>query len=166
MTPTHTVLDSPIGALTVVADGGVIIGLYFPRHWYRPHRAAFGPRTDDGFDDVTAQLAAYLAGTRKQFDLPMRAEGDPFQRRVWEQIEQVRYGQTTTYGAITTALGEQSDARDVGAAVGRNPLSILVACHRVVGKDGALTGYAGGLERKQFLLDLEKPAPEERGQLW
>jgi methylated-DNA-[protein]-cysteine S-methyltransferase len=166
MTPKHAIVDSPLGELTVVADDGVLTGLYFPHHWTRPDRTSFGPRDDLAFDEVTSRLKEYFADERREFDLPMRAEGDEFQRGVWAQIAKIPYGETTTYGDIATALGDPSLARAVGAAVGRNPLSILVACHRVVGKNGALTGYAGGLQRKQHLLELEQPAPEERGQLW
>jgi methylated-DNA-[protein]-cysteine S-methyltransferase len=166
MTPKHAIVDSPLGALTVVADDGVVTGLYFPHHWTRPDRTAFGPRDALAFDEVTRQLKEYFAGERREFDLPTRAEGDEFQHAVWAEIAKIPYGETTTYGDIATAVHDPSAAREVGAAVGRNPLSILVACHRVVGKNGALTGYAGGLQRKQRLLELEQPAPEERGQLW
>jgi methylated-DNA-[protein]-cysteine S-methyltransferase len=155
MTARHTVVDSPIGELTLVADGAALIGLYYPHHWYRPDPAGFGHRTDAGFDTVKQQLAEYFAGQREEFDLPIDPRGDDFQRRVWELIRQVPHGQTTTYGTLARRLGVPGDARAVGGAVGRNPLSIVVPCHRVVGKDGSLTGYAGGLRRKRFLLDLE-----------
>jgi methylated-DNA-[protein]-cysteine S-methyltransferase len=164
MTTIHTIVESPLGGLTVVAEDGVLTGLYFPNHWYQPDRSAFGVRDDQGFDDVTHQLKEYFAGQRTEFDLPMRADGDEFQRTVWARIARVPYGETTTYGDI--ALGISSTARDVGAAIGRNPLCVLLPCHRVVGRNGALTGYAGGLTRKRFLLSLEEPAPETRGQLW
>lgn len=163
---THTIVDSPIGELTVVADDGVVTGLYFPRHWTRPDREKFGPRGDHGFAAVIQQLKEYFAGEHTRFDVPTRAAGDDFAHSVWAEIATVPYGGTTTYGDIATALGDRSLAREVGAAVGSNPLSLLVACHRVVGKDGKLTGYAGGLARKRFLLELERPAAEERGQLW
>ncbi|MGB3439581.1 MAG: methylated-DNA--[protein]-cysteine S-methyltransferase [Actinophytocola sp.] len=155
---THTVLDSPIDDLTVIADGGVVTGLYFPDHWGRPDPEK-GDRDDAAFAEVARQLGEYFAGTRTSFDVPMRADGDDFQRAVWAEIAKVPLGETTTYGDIATTLGAQ--ARDVGAAVGRNPLCVLVPCHRVVGRDGKLTGYAGGLRRKRFLLDLE-----DWGQLW
>jgi len=155
MTARHTVVDSPIGELTLVADGEALIGLYFPHHWYRPDPAGFGPRTDAGLDTVKEQLAEYFAGRREAFDLPIDLRGDDFQRRVWELIRQVPHGRTTTYGTLARRLGTPGDARAVGAAVGRNPLSIVVPCHRVIGQDGRLTGYAGGLRRKRFLLDLE-----------
>jgi methylated-DNA-[protein]-cysteine S-methyltransferase len=166
MTPKYTIVDSPLGALTVVADDGALTGLYFPHHWTRPDRTSFGLRDDVAFDEVTRQLKEYFAGERREFDLPMRAEGDQFDRSVWAEIAKIPYGETATYGDIATALHDPTAARAVGAAVGRNPLSILVACHRVVGKNGVLTGYAGGLQRKRHLLELEQPASEERGQLW
>lgn len=161
MTATHTTLDSPLGELTLVADDGVLTGLYFPHHWYRPDLATFGVRVDTGFDEVARQLAEYFAGRRQRFELPTDARGEDFHRRVWSLIEGIPYGQRTTYGEIARELGDPALARDVGAAVGRNPLSVIVACHRVVGKDGTLTGYAGGLARKRFLLDLEV-APAQR----
>jgi methylated-DNA-[protein]-cysteine S-methyltransferase len=121
-----------------------------------PDRAEFGPRTDRGFGDVARQLEEYLSGVRKEFDLPLEAHGSAFQRRVWDLIAQVPYGQTTTYGDLARRLGGDVTAQEVGAAVGRNPFCILIPCHRVVGSTGKLTGYAGGLKRKQALLDLEQ----------
>jgi methylated-DNA-[protein]-cysteine S-methyltransferase len=153
MSTRHTVLSSPIGDLTVVRDDDGITGLYFPHHWTRPDRTAFGPRTDDGFEDVAAQLAEYFAGERHDFDLPTHTDGDALQRQVWALLAAVPYGSTVTYGHLARVLG--CTAQEVGAAVGRNPLSILVGCHRVVGAGGKLTGYAGGLARKRHLLDLE-----------
>jgi methylated-DNA-[protein]-cysteine S-methyltransferase len=163
MTATHTTIDSPCGKLTLVAVDGVLSGLYFPGHWYPPGRDCLGTRSEEGFEPVEAQLAEYFAGERIAFDLPTRLSGDEFQRRVWELIDRIPYGETTTYGAMAVALGDPTLARRVGGAVGRNPLSVIVPCHRVVGKDGKLTGYAGGLERKRLLLELEAPvAPEPR----
>ena len=152
----HTVIDSPVGPLTLVGRGGVLTGVYFAHHWYRPDPATFGPRDDTGFTEAARRFGEYFAGRRTVFDLPVDAAGDEFQHAVWRRIAAVPYGATTTYGDIARDLGDPSLARDVGAAVGRNPLSIVVACHRVVGKGGRLTGYAGGLRRKQFLLDLER----------
>ena len=156
---THTVIDSPVGELTLVADDGVLAGVYFRHHWYRPDPATFGPRDDHGFAEATRQLGEYFAGRRQAFDLPVRTGGDSFQRAVWRRIGEIPYGETRTYGELAADLGDRSLARDVGAAVGRNPLSVVLACHRVVGKGGALTGYAGGLRRKRFLLDLEAGQP-------
>jgi methylated-DNA-[protein]-cysteine S-methyltransferase len=153
-----TTMDSPVGELTLVADDGGLTGVYFPHHWYRPDPATFGCRADAGFGDVQTQLSEYFAGKRHCFDLRLNALGNEFQRRVWELINRIPYGRTATYGDLASELGDGVLAKDVGAAVGRNPLSVIVPCHRVVGKDGRLTGYAGGLARKRFLLDLEERA--------
>ncbi|HEU4735896.1 MAG TPA: methylated-DNA--[protein]-cysteine S-methyltransferase [Solirubrobacterales bacterium] len=155
MTATHTTIDSPLGELTLVAKDGVLSGLYFPGHWYLPTRDVFGVRSERGFEQAQGQLGEYFAGERTEFELATTIDGDGFQRRVWESIDRIPHGQTTTYGEIARELGDPGLARKVGGAVGRNPLSIVVPCHRVVGKDGKLTGYAGGLERKRFLLELE-----------
>jgi methylated-DNA-[protein]-cysteine S-methyltransferase len=155
MSTTHTTVDTRIGELTLVNDDGALSGVYFPGHWTRPDPAGFGARSDHGFEEVERQLAEYLSGERTAFELETSAVGDPFQRRVWEMLAEIPYGRTTTYGEIARELGNPTLARRVGGAVGQNPLSLVVPCHRVVGKDGALTGYAGGLERKRFLLELE-----------
>ncbi len=151
----HTVATTSLGALTLVRDAGAVRGLYYPHHWYRPEPAAFGPRRDDGFADVIDQLGQYLAGQRRDFDLPLAARGDERQERVWALVAQIGYGRTTTYGELAARLGDGATAQEIGATVGRNPLSILIPCHRVVGKGGKLTGYAGGIERKRRLLELE-----------
>jgi methylated-DNA-[protein]-cysteine S-methyltransferase len=159
----HTVLATRLGELTIVRDDTAVVGLYFPRQWYRPDPDTFGPRGDDGFDDVTAQLEEYLAGERQDFDLALRPHGDALQRRVWALIAEVPYGETTTYRDLARRLGWEANPQQVGAAVGRNPMSILVPCHRVVGSNGKLTGYAGGLWRKRALLDLEQLTLDEAG---
>jgi methylated-DNA-[protein]-cysteine S-methyltransferase len=151
----HAVVDSPIGPLTIVGDGAVVTGLYFPNHWTRPDRTTFGERDDTAFPEAGQQLAEYFAGRRTVFDVPVRADGPGFDRAVWAELAKIPYGATATYGELARAVGGLP--HEVGAAVGRNPLSILVACHRVVGKGGKLTGYAGGVQRKAFLLDLERP---------
>lgn len=155
MLATHTIIDSPIGELTLVARDGVLSGLYFPGHWHMPAPDVFGARTERGFEPAEEQLAQYLAGDRPDFELETAVVGDDFQRRVWKLIDRIPYGRTTTYGEMAGELGDPALAREVGGAVGRNPLSIVIPCHRVVGKEGQLTGYAGGLERKRFLLELE-----------
>jgi methylated-DNA-[protein]-cysteine S-methyltransferase len=155
MSTRHTILASPLGDLTVVRDDDGVTGVYFPHHWTRPDRTGFGPRADAGFEDVAAQLAEYFAGERRAFDLPVHAAGTSTQRRVWDLIAAIPYGATRTYGELAAALGDGTTAQEVGAAVGANPLSIVVGCHRVVGSGGKLTGYAGGLDRKRRLLDLE-----------
>jgi methylated-DNA-[protein]-cysteine S-methyltransferase len=163
----HTVIESPVGPLTVVGDHGGLIGLYFPHHWTRPDRSTFGRRvdteTDYVFREAASQLAQYFAVRRQGFDLPLEAHGDEVSRRVWSLLNEIPYGQTTTYGDLAHLVGAGVTPRDIGAIVGPNPLSILVPCHRVVGKGGKLTGYAGGLGRKRFLLDLEHDALDGTG---
>ncbi len=163
MSVTHTVTDSPIGELTLVACGGALTGVYFPKHTRLPQPAAFGQRVDTGFEAAVDQLGEYFRGERTQFDLPLAPCGSDFQLRVWSLLRDIPYGETRSYGQLAKELGNPSLAREVGGANARNPLSIVVPCHRVVGADGRLVGYAGGLDRKQFLLDLEAPAT--RGQL-
>ncbi len=155
MTATHTIIDSPIGELTLVAVEGTLSGVYFPGHWTRPDPASFGERSDRGFAQVDRQLAEYFAGERTTFALASSPVGDSFQRTVWSLIERIPYGKTTTYGDLARELGDANLARAVGGAVAHNPLSVIVPCHRVVGRDGRLTGYAGGLKRKRFLLEFE-----------
>ena len=155
MSTTHTIIDSPIGELILVADGATLSGVYFPGHWTRPDPATFGERSERRLEQVEQQLAEYFAGERTTFELATSARGTAFQRQVWDLIKRIPYGQTTTYGRLASELGNPTLARKVGNAVGHNPLSVIVPCHRVVGSDGALTGYAGGLERKTALLRLE-----------
>jgi methylated-DNA-[protein]-cysteine S-methyltransferase len=155
----HAIVSTRIGDLTLVASGDALIGVYFPHHWVKPAPETLGERveaTDPLIASTAGQLEEYLGGERTAFDLPTVLHGDEFQRRVWSVLEEIPYGETTSYGEIAARVGDTAQA--VGKAVGQNPLSIVVPCHRVVGKNGSLTGYAGGLKRKQFLLDLEEPA--------
>jgi len=163
---TYTTIESRLGDLTVVARGGGIAGLYFPRHWHMPGQVGFGERSDAGFGDVQEQLGEYLAGERRSFQLPVCAHGSPFQKRVWDLLRQIPYGETATYGELARDLGGCVTAQEVGAAVGRNPVCILIPCHRVLGAGGRLTGYAGGLGRKRFLLDLEREAAPRSARLF
>jgi methylated-DNA-[protein]-cysteine S-methyltransferase len=158
--PTYTTVESPLGDLTVVSRAGATTGLYFASHWYRPDPRSFGARVDVGVDELRRELSEYFAGQRRSFTVPVAAGGDRLQRRVWELVCRVPYGETSTYGRLARELGDGTTAQDVGAAVGRNPLCILIPCHRIVGSTGKLTGYAGGLRRKQFLLDLERDTVE------
>ena len=165
MTTRHAVTDTGLGPLTLVADDGDLTGVYFPHHWYAPPRSAFGPEAAAAGDPLLGaaveQLAQYLEGERTTFDLPTRTSGSPFEERVWALLREIPYGRTTTYGALAGQLGDRALARDVGRAVGHNPLSVIVPCHRVLGADGKLTGYAGGLPRKRALLEREGAiAPE------
>jgi methylated-DNA-[protein]-cysteine S-methyltransferase len=159
----HTVLATSLGELTVVREDGAMTGLYFPRHWPRPDRTAFGQRSNEGFDEVARQLGEYLDGDREEFDLPLRVRGSEFDHRVWDLIKGVPYGETTTYGELAHSLGADTDPRDVGAAVGRNPICVIIPCHRVVGAYGRLTGYAGGLDRKRTLLEIEHTGAPSAG---
>jgi methylated-DNA-[protein]-cysteine S-methyltransferase len=166
----HVIVDSPIGPLTLVRDDEGLTGLYFPGHWTHPDRTSFGPQVDlsdeRGFDTAIAQLTEYFAGKRREFDLPLNPHGSEKARLVWQLLAQIPYGQTTTYGALASKIGGGISPRAIGGFVGHNPLSIFIACHRVVGSTGKLTGYAGGLHRKQYLLELEKAIPAAPQALW
>jgi methylated-DNA-[protein]-cysteine S-methyltransferase len=166
-------VDSPVGPLTLVADGDELIGVYFknaalaanapvgavPPGWVRDER---------GLRPVAAQLAEYFAGERTRFDLPLAPRGTSFQRTVWAALLAIPYGETTSYGELARAIGSPTASRAVGAANGRNPLSIVIPCHRVIGADGSMTGYGGEISRKRILLDLEarirgiRPAGRDR----
>ncbi|RZB17014.1 methylated-DNA--[protein]-cysteine S-methyltransferase [Streptomyces sp. F001] len=152
----HTVIDSPYGPLTLVAEDGVLCGLYMTDQRHRPPEETFGEPDDTPFAEAEKQLQAYFAGELKEFTLELRLNGTPFQRTVWQQLRQIPHGETRTYGELADALGNPKASRAVGLANGRNPIGIIVPCHRVVGADGSLTGYGGGLPRKQRLLDFER----------
>ena len=158
---THTVIDSPLGPLSLVNTDGVLSGLYMESQQHRPDQSRFGARTPFGFEQVAEQLVEYFSGDRRDFSLPLSPAGDAFHQSVWRLLAQIPYGGTRTYGQIAHDVGgEDADwtlARTVGTAVGRNPIGVVIPCHRVIGADGSLTGYAGGLERKAFLLALENP---------
>lgn len=161
MNARHAVIEiEPLGALTLVASGTALVGVYFPGHWTLPDPTTFGSEVDAEGDRVlsaaAAELREYLEGERTSFDTPTAACGTAFEERVWEQLRAIPYGETATYGDLAEMFGSRSRARLVGRAVGRNPLSVIVGCHRVVGASGELRGYAGGLERKRFLLDHEQ----------
>src|ERR1700761_1776211 len=137
MTTRHAVAGTELGEITLVADGGDLVGVYFPHHWYAPPRAAFGPAVALADDPLLAaagqQLARYLRGESTGFELPTRTSGSPFEERVWTLLGEIPYGQTTSYGALAGQLGDRALAQEVGRAVGRNPLSVIVPCHRVLG---------------------------------
>jgi methylated-DNA-[protein]-cysteine S-methyltransferase len=177
----HQVLDSPIGPLTLVAADGRLAGVYMELTRHQPSPAAIGepaaslelgadpgaaadPGTvaDPGVtaDPVLAaaasQLQAYFAGQLTDFDLPLSLDGSDFQRTVWASLQTIGYGETISYGQLADRIGQPSASRAVGLANGRNPVSIIVPCHRVIGADGSLTGYGGGLDRKRYLLSLEQ----------
>ncbi|MDX2597050.1 MULTISPECIES: methylated-DNA--[protein]-cysteine S-methyltransferase [Streptomyces] len=152
----HTVIDSPYGLLTLVADDGVLCGLYMTGQRHRPVEETFGMPDAAPFAEAEEQLAAYFAGELTRFTLELRLHGTPFQRSVWEQLTRIPYGETRSYGELAVALGSPGASRAVGLANGRNPVGIIVPCHRVIGAGGSLTGYGGGLDRKRRLLDFER----------
>ena len=151
----HTVVDSPYGPLTLVAEDGVLCGLYMTAQRHRPPEENFGPREDSLFAEAEEQLEAYFASELKEFTVPLRLHGTPFQRTVWAELRKIPYGETRSYGDLAETLGNPGASRAVGLANGKNPIGIIVPCHRVVGADGSLTGYGGGLDRKKRLLDFE-----------
>ena len=153
---THAVLASPIGELTVVAQDGALVAVHMDAAKHRPDDSWFGERDDDVFEAAATQLEEYFDRRRTSFDLPLAPVGNAFEQRVWSLLREIPYGETRSYGDLARALGDVGFSQAVGAANGRNPLAIVVPCHRVVGADGSLVGYAGGLDRKRFLLALEE----------
>jgi methylated-DNA-[protein]-cysteine S-methyltransferase len=151
----YTTVASPIGELLLVGDGEVLRGLHL-QEGRRPTRIGDAwRRAEEPFARARDQLGEYFAGERVEFELPAAGGGTPFQRRVWGALSEIPYGETVSYGELARRIGRSTASRAVGMANGRNPISIVVPCHRVVGSDGALTGYGGGVERKRFLLELE-----------
>jgi methylated-DNA-[protein]-cysteine S-methyltransferase len=155
----HTVAESPVGPLTLVAADGVLTGLYMDKQRHLPSPEIFGggrADTDGLLAETARQLRDYFAGRRTEFGVPLGLTGTPFQQRVWAALLEIPYGETISYGELAQQIGQPTAARAVGLANGRNPIGIIVPCHRVVGADGSLTGYGGGLERKQYLLAFER----------
>lgn len=158
----YTVVDSPIDPLTLVAnDSGALTGVYMVEHRHQPDVSGFGdhltgPDAEQVFGATMSQLDEYFAGQRIVFDLALEPKGTDFQRAVWTQLSLIPYGQTISYAELALRVGNPKAVRAVGLANGRNPLSIVVPCHRVIGASGSLTGFGGGIERKRYLLDLER----------
>jgi methylated-DNA-[protein]-cysteine S-methyltransferase len=159
---THTVMDSPLGELTLVGANGALAGVYFADQRNRPRPGRLGRLAPAGFAEPVRQLGEYFAGQRTAFELDLDPRGDEFDRRVWALVAAIGYGQTRSYGELARELGDPGLAQQVGVANARNRLCIVVPCHRVVGADGRLTGYAGGLARKRALLELEARVPAGR----
>lgn len=153
----YTSMDSPIGELLLLGDDRALRGLYM-QEGRKPVKIA--PRWERSetqlLADVRVQLREYFAGERVVFETPLELNGTPFERRVWRALVDIPYGETVSYGEIAARVDQPSAARAVGLANGRNPIAVIVPCHRVIGADGTLTGYGGGLERKQLLLELER----------
>ena len=152
-----TTIETPLGKMLVVAGEAGVIGAYFAGQKYFPHVTNDWHEAPDDplLMRVRRQFDAYFAGRSTAFDLPLDLRGTPFQRRVWAALLEIPYGETRTYGRLAEGIGAPDSARAVGAAVGRNPVSVIVPCHRVLGTHGTLTGYAGGLDRKRALLQRE-----------
>jgi len=170
MTPTHVVVPSPVGDLTVVADGGAVTHVLMDAAKHRPDAPEVfgdaGDPADEPFASTLGQLDAYFSGSLTTFDLPLAPRGDAFHQRVWALLREIPYGETRSYGQLAVALGDRNLAQAVGTANGRNPIAIVVPCHRVIGADGSLVGYAGGLARKRYLLALEEPPADQSGRLF
>jgi methylated-DNA-[protein]-cysteine S-methyltransferase len=162
MTTFYTYADSPVGRLMLTSNGDALTGLYMNEppvpgaDWTENETAAPFPATK-------AQLAEYFAGTRTTFDVPIAPTSTAFQARVWGELRHIPYGETINYGQLAARIGNPKASRAVGMANGRNPISIIVPCHRVIGANGTLTGYSGGMERKEFLLALEARAASGSG---
>lgn len=168
MTAAVRTIDSPIDPLTIVAEDGHLVGVHLQDHdrigavpVREPRPTERGDRADrQVLDAVVDQLLAYFDGELTTFDVPLHLAGTAFQRDVWHALLTIPYGHTASYGDIADAVGRPSAFRAVGLANGRNPVSIVVPCHRVIGSDGSLTGYGGGLNRKQWLLTHERRAAD------
>jgi methylated-DNA-[protein]-cysteine S-methyltransferase len=154
----HTIIESPIGPLLLVGDGKALHGLYM-QEGRKPMRIS--PSWEPSaaaFDEVSSQLSEYFSAARTEFELPLAPSGSPFQLQVWSALRDIPYGETISYGELARRIDQPSAARAVGMANGCNPISVIVPCHRVIGANGTLTGYGGGIERKRLLLDLEAGA--------
>jgi methylated-DNA-[protein]-cysteine S-methyltransferase len=153
-------IESPLGKLLLVSDGSAIAGLYLAGQKYFPHQIE--SRSEDSqleiFMQTQKQLEEYFTHQRRHFDLPINLDGTEFQRQVWQCLREIPFGETISYGTLAQQVGQPNAARAVGAANGRNPISIIVPCHRVIATNGKLTGYAGGIDRKQWLLNHERIA--------
>lgn len=151
----YDLIDSPVGQLLITGDGEAVTGIYLENHKGGPAIEESWRRDPSRFTEARDQLAEYFAGTRREFALPLKLDGTAFQKSVWELLKQIPFGETVSYGDLAKTLDAPNASRAVGSAVGRNPVSIVVPCHRVLGSAGAITGYAGGVDRKRILLELE-----------
>jgi methylated-DNA-[protein]-cysteine S-methyltransferase len=152
----YRIINSPVGPITLAGDDdGALTNLRMEDQTYEPSHEGWEP-DPSAFAEAAAQLDAYFAGEQFDFDVPLRMKGTPFQRSVWAALREIPYGETCSYGKLAANIGKPGASRAVGLANGRNPIGIIVPCHRVIGADGSLTGYGGGLDRKRTLLDLER----------
>jgi methylated-DNA-[protein]-cysteine S-methyltransferase len=158
VTPITTTIPSPIGPLTLSASGGSLTGLSMDGQRHLRPAPPSQERDDAWFADIVAQIDAYFSGTLTEFEIPIRLEGGTeFQQSVWEHLLDIPYGTTISYGELAHRVGNPNASRAVGLANGRNPIALIVPCHRVIGSNGQLTGYGGGLDRKSWLLEHEAP---------
>ena len=163
----YTYIESPVGRLFVQGDGHFVTGLFFPghKHWKGPDHS--WRQSDESFAIVRQQLAEYFDGGRQEFDFPFRFTGTTFQQRVWKELMNIPFGTTITYAQLAERINKPAATRAVGNANGRNPISIIVPCHRVIGANGKLTGYGGGLHNKEWLLAFERASSKSHsGQLF
>lgn len=156
MTTRYTTFRSPLGVITLQADDQGLLGAWFETHTTQPDELGLYVENDSILTKVINQLDEYFAGRRSEFELPLAAKGTEFQQQVWHALCNIPYGQTWSYQDLADAIGNPKAVRAVGLANGKNPISIIIPCHRVIGKNGKLTGYAGGVERKAKLLELEQ----------
>lgn len=160
-------MDSPIGHLRLIASGDELVGIWFEngrdarRHAGSANQVDLQPGTSPVLERTRQQLEEYFRGERREFDLPLAPEGTDFQQRVWQRLLGIGYGTTTTYGALAQSLGNPNASRAVGLANGSNPIPIVIPCHRVIGANGALTGFGGGLPVKSALLELERGSKQQ-----
>lgn len=158
----YAAIATPLGTMRLATDGRTILELEFDRPLVASPPPSLSAGAQRLADEVRDRLEAYFAGQRVGFDVPLAPSGSPFQQAVWSALRDIPHGETVSYGEIARRIGRPSAVRAVGAANGRNPIAILIPCHRVIGTNGTLTGYAGGLDRKRWLLALEAPAPFAR----
>ena len=154
----YEIVSSPIGKLLLIADGHALVEMRFAGTWETSDIAPDWQRGGELLGRVTAQLGEYFEGQRREFDLPLLPEGTEFQHRVWHTLRAIPFGVTISYAELARRLGEPSAIRAVGAANGRNPIPVIIPCHRVIGSDGSMIGFGGGIELKKRLLQLEQMA--------
>ena len=158
-----TYMESPLGRLLLTSNGAALTGLFMEPHRHGPESTEGWLQDDEAepFPAARRQLSAYFAGTLQEFDLPLALQGTPFQQKVWNELRNIPFGQTWSYGELARRIGQPTASRAVGLANGKNPISVIVPCHRVIGANGKLVGYGGGLDRKTTLLQLEQPGRRE-----
>ncbi len=165
-TTCYTSFDSPLGTIYLQGDGQFVTGLYMPYHKHWSGLDSAWKQSDASFVTVREQLAEYFAGDRQTFDVPLKLAGTPFQQRVWQELTGIPFGMTIHYGQLAERVGIPKASRAVGHANGRNPISIIVPCHRVIGANGKLTGYGGGIDKKDWLLAWERQHARDEQRLF